>query len=141
MAGKYAPERHLVSYPIYNLELAGWRRQSTWGWDPGQQSYYAQLTPDTSSREAEWQGPEIWVSPPRYPAIPDPVVLAEAIAQATGVPLAIARQAMNDSLAEGDPLRQPMERRRTEAPSSRGGSGAGGVLGWLSRVLGRLRQR
>jgi hypothetical protein len=99
----------LVSYPIYNLELAGWRRQSTWGWDPSQQSYYAQLTPDTSSREAEWQGPEIWVSPPRYPTIPDPAALAEAIAQATGVPLAVARQAMNDSLAEGDLLRQPVE--------------------------------
>jgi hypothetical protein len=100
-------ERQLASYPVYNLELAGWRRQSTWGWDPAQQSYYAQLTPDTSTREAEWQGPEIWVSPPRYPAIPDPAALAEAIAQAAGVPLAVARQAMNDSLAEGDPLRQP----------------------------------
>jgi len=102
-------EPQLVSYPIYNLELAGWRRQSTWGWDPAQQSYYAQLTPDTSSREAEWQGPEIWISPPRHSVIPNPAALAEAIAQATSVPLPVARQAMNDSLAEGDPLRQPVE--------------------------------
>ena len=101
-------EQQLVSYPVYNLELAGWRRQSTWGWDPSQHSYYAQLTPDTSSREAESEGPEIWVSPPRYPTIPDPAVLAEAIAQATGVTLAVTRQAMNDSLAEGDSLRQPV---------------------------------
>ncbi len=99
-------ERQLASYPQYNLELAGWRRQSVWGWDPAQLSYYAQLTPDTSDREAESEGPEIWVSPPRYPTIPDPAVLAEAIAQATGVPLAVAKKAMNDSLAEGDPLRQ-----------------------------------
>ena len=27
-------ERQLASYPQYNLELAGWRRQSVWGWDP-----------------------------------------------------------------------------------------------------------
>lgn len=98
----------MASFPIYNLELAGWRRQSTWGWDPRQHSYYAQLTPDSSDREADWQGPEIWVSPPRHPVIPDPAALAEAIARATGVPSAVARQAMNDSLAEGDPLRQPV---------------------------------
>jgi len=89
--------------------MAGWRRQSTWGWDPSQNSYYAQLTPDTSHREAESQGPEIWVSRPLHPTIPDPPALARAIARATSEPLAVVRQAMNDSLAEGDPLRQPVK--------------------------------
>lgn len=91
---------------MYNLELAGWRRQSVWGWDPAQQSYYAQLTPDTSDREADSQGPEIWVSPPIYPTIPDPPTLAREIARATGVPHTVALQAMNDSLDDRDPLRQ-----------------------------------
>lgn len=81
----------MVSYPIYNLELAGWNLQSTWGWDPAQESLYAQLTRNESGIEADVQGPEIWISPPAIPRITHPAVLAEAIANATGAGVATVR--------------------------------------------------
>lgn len=92
----------MVSYPIYNLELARWDRQSTWGWDPAQETLYAQLTRNESNIEADVQGPEIWISPPAFPRITLPAVLAEAIANATGAETATVRAAMNNSLPDGD---------------------------------------
>jgi len=47
-------------------------------------------------------GPEIWLSPPFFPVITNPVVLAKAIADAPGVGTAAARTAMNDSLPAGE---------------------------------------
>jgi len=91
-----------VSYPTYNLELAGWDRRSVWGWDPAQESLYAQLTRNESDIEVDVHGPEIWLSPPFFPVITNPVVLAKAIADATGVGTAAARTAMNDSLPAGE---------------------------------------
>ena len=132
----------MVWYPIYNLELAGWGEQSIWGWDPSQESYYAQLTPDTSDREAESEGPEIWVSPPRYPVMPDPAALAEAIAGATRVSLTVAQRAMNDSLEEGDPLRQPVgDGQPVEDGTRRSPTGAErglrSALSGVRRLIGR----
>lgn len=92
----------MVSNPIYNLALAGWGRQSTWGWDPAQESLYAQLTRDSSGVDAQAHGPEVWISPPIHPRITRPAALAQAIADATGVPAASVRAAMNDSLPDGD---------------------------------------
>src|SRR5687767_11283740 len=46
----------VVSYPIYNLELAEWNRKSIWGWDPAQETLYAQLTRNGSNIEADVQG-------------------------------------------------------------------------------------
>jgi hypothetical protein len=98
----------VVSYPIYNLELAGWDRQSTWGWDPALETLYAQLTRNESDVEADVHGPEIWISPPTFPRITDPVGLAKVIGRATGAGAAAARAAMNNSLPDGDhPFRLP----------------------------------
>ncbi|MFE7871654.1 hypothetical protein ACFUYE_15040 [Micromonospora humida] len=95
----------MVWYPIYNLELAGWRRQSVWGWDPAFESYYAQLTSDAATFDANEVGPEIWISMPTYPRIDHPSRLAEVIADATGVGVDVARTAMRESLDEQDELR------------------------------------
>jgi hypothetical protein len=92
----------VASYPRYNLELAGWDYQSIWGWDPAEESLYAQLTRNESDIEADAEGPEIWLSPPAFPRMTHPAVLAEAIAEATGTEAAIVRAAMNDSLPDGD---------------------------------------
>ena len=98
----------MVSYPIYNLELAGWNRQSTWGWDPGLETLYAQLTRNGSNIDADEQGPEVWISPPTFPKMANPADLAEAIARATGADRAAVQAAMNDSLPDRDhPLRLP----------------------------------
>ncbi|WP_432906191.1 hypothetical protein ACQP1S_11920 [Micromonospora matsumotoense] len=93
-------------YPIYNLQLAGWNRQSVWGWDPGAESYYAQLTSNAATFDADEVGPEIWVTRPTYPRIEHPARLAEVIAAVTGTGVEVVRTAMRDSLDERDELRQ-----------------------------------
>lgn len=96
----------MVSYPIYNLDLADWDYQSVWGWDPALETLYAQLTRNDSGIDADEQGPEIWITPPAFPRITLPAVLAETIAHATGAATPAVRAAMNDSLPDGDhPLR------------------------------------
>lgn len=92
----------MVSYPIYNLKLDGWNRQSVWGWDPGRETLYAQLTPNSANFDASERGPQIWISPPRFPVIATPPALAIAIARATGTEITAVRTAMNDSLGSND---------------------------------------
>lgn len=43
---------------------AGWADFSTWGYDSGMGSFYAQLTCDTSSDD---DGPDVWVTPGVWP--------------------------------------------------------------------------
>jgi hypothetical protein len=56
----------MVMFPKYGFRLQGWDLRSVWGWDPAADSYYAQLTSDTSRQREDWEGPEVWVSPPRW---------------------------------------------------------------------------
>jgi hypothetical protein len=63
---------------IYPLLLEGWEDASTWGDDNG--NLYAQLTRNGISDD---DGPEIWITPPYYPAVHTVAELAHAIAQAT----------------------------------------------------------
>jgi hypothetical protein len=83
---------------IYAVFLDGWDHKSTWGWDDGVGSYYAQMTRNGKS---DANGPEIWITPPTFPAIMSPEALAEAIAHATGEDLQAVQRAMNDGL-DGD---------------------------------------
>ncbi|MER7009465.1 hypothetical protein ABT297_41350 [Dactylosporangium sp. NPDC000555] len=85
---------------IYAVFLDGWDHKSTWGWDDGVGSYYAQMT---GNGKSDANGPEIWITPPTFPEIMSPAALAEAIARATGENLGAVQRAMNDGLngAEG----------------------------------------
>ena len=52
----------------HSLFLSGWERESTWGWDPGQYVWYAQLwldgtKPGGNNNE---DGPVLWLTPPLY---------------------------------------------------------------------------
>lgn len=82
---------------IYPVLIDGWDDLSTWGWDSGVRSYYAQLTRNGNS---DGDGPDVWITPPAWPVMQLPETLAQAIAQATGADLAAVRTAMNDSLDE-----------------------------------------
>ncbi|MEX5634957.1 hypothetical protein [Parafrankia sp. FMc2] len=106
----------MVSYPQYNLELVGWDHQSVWGWDPASDSFYAQLTRNGSGRDAEAQGPEIWLSPPWFTVMSTPDALAAAIGEATECGLDVTRQAMNTSLPGSDHslYQHPLHRRPAE---------------------------
>lgn len=107
----------MVSYPQYNLDLNGWNHQSIWGWDPATDSFYAQLTRNGSGRDAEAQGPEIWLSPPWCTTMPTPAALTEAVAETTGCGLDSAQAAMNESLPDsGHPHYQHPPRRTLAGP-------------------------
>ena len=84
---------------IYGLCLAGWEDLSTWGYDEAQGSLYAQLTRNTSSDD---DGPDIWVTPPRFPVIRTSDGLASVIAAATGSALPVVYAAMNAGLEGHD---------------------------------------
>ena len=80
---------------IYGFMLDGWDHQSTWGYDDGIGSLYAQLTRNGNSDD---NGPDIWLTPPTIPAVRDPAQLARIIANATEADLADVHDAMNDGL-------------------------------------------
>ena len=82
---------------IYPVFIDGWDQLSTWGWDSGMGSYYAQLTRNGKSDD---NGPEVWITPPAWPVMQLPQTLAKAIAEVTGTELAAVIAAMNDSLDE-----------------------------------------
>jgi hypothetical protein len=76
--------------------------------------------------------PEIWISPPAFPRIALPAVLAEAIANVTGAETATVRTAMNDSLPDGDHpfhlAEAPPPRPRTPGLHRRGHGGSSGLI-------------
>ncbi|MFE7869442.1 hypothetical protein ACFUYE_03735 [Micromonospora humida] len=62
--------------------IDGWDHRSTWGWDVGARSLYAQLIRNGNSDD---NGPDVWIAPPTTPQILLPETLAKAIARVTGV--------------------------------------------------------
>jgi hypothetical protein len=84
---------------IYGLALAGWDELSTWGYDEGAGSLYAQLTRNGNSDD---DGPDIGIVPPAFPTLLVPTELATVIAAATGSALPAVYLAMNAGL-DGQP--------------------------------------
>lgn len=80
---------------VYAVLLEGWDQLSTWGYDDAAGSYYAQLTRNGGSDD---DGPEVWITPPRWPVMFRSAALAQAIAHATETDLFAVRDAMNTSL-------------------------------------------
>ena len=100
---------------IYPVLIDGWDHQSTWGYDDGVGSLYAQLTRNGNS---DANGPDVWLSPPTIPRILLPETLAKAIAQVTSVDLAAVHAAMNTSLDDrGRHLRLPAIPGQRAAPA------------------------
>lgn len=86
---------------IYALALDGWDELSTWGYDSGIGSFYAQLTRNGQSDD---NGPEIWITPGgRYPIISTPSELATTVATEVGAELPHVHAAMNDAIEQGPP--------------------------------------
>ncbi|MEU1812985.1 hypothetical protein [Micromonospora aurantiaca (nom. illeg.)] len=98
---------------IYAVLIDGWDQRSTWGWDDGTRSYYAQLTRNGNSDD---NGPEIWITPPAWPNLSAPEHLAMAIAAATRTDRAAVQNAMNNSLDDSDGQRH---RIRNTNPAAR----------------------
>jgi hypothetical protein len=84
---------------IYGLALAGWDELSTWGYDEGAGSLYAQLTRNGNSDD---DGPDIGIVPHAFPTVLVPTELATVIATATGSALPAVYLAMNAGL-DGQP--------------------------------------
>jgi hypothetical protein len=93
---------------IYPLLLQGWDDASTWGEDNGH--LYAQLTRNGVSKD----GPEFWITPPRYPAVLIAADLAQVVAQAT----ACGQETVLRGMATGAVLAgaSPAERQRLDLP-------------------------
>jgi hypothetical protein len=77
---------------IRPLALQGWDELSTWGYDDQLASFYAQLTRNGNSDD---DGPEIWLSPPRYPVLASEAQLRAAIAECTGTPVEDVARALS----------------------------------------------
>jgi hypothetical protein len=94
---------------IYPLLLEGWEDASTWGEDNGQ--LYAQLTRNGVSDD---NGPEFWITPPRYPTARTVPELAHVIARAT----ACGQEAVRHGMAAGAATAgaSPAERQRLDLP-------------------------
>jgi hypothetical protein len=52
----------------HTFYLDGWQRESSWGWDPGQGVWYAQLWVDgtESGGNDGRDAPALWLTPPSY---------------------------------------------------------------------------
>ena len=73
----------------YALLLPGWDQLSIWGAD--QDYLYAQVTRNGNSDD---DGPDFWITPPRYPVCRHPRELGHAISQVTGTDLPAVLNAM-----------------------------------------------
>ena len=91
---------------IYPLLLDGWDDTSTWGEDRGQ--LYAQLTRNGVSDD---NGPEFWITPPRYPRFARGPELANLMERST----ACGHEAVLRGMAIGATV-AGASRRRTTAP-------------------------
>ena len=74
---------------VYALLLPGWDQLSIWGAD--QDHLYAQVTRNGNSDD---DGPDVWITPPRYPVYRHPRELGQAISQVTGTGLSAVLNAM-----------------------------------------------
>lgn len=79
----------------WGLLLDGWEGLSIWGFDAGTGSFFAQLTRNGNTDE---NGPDVWITPGRYPTITNPSELANLIARATGATAAAVAAAMNHAV-------------------------------------------
>jgi hypothetical protein len=52
----------------HTLYLDGWQSESSWGWDPGQSVWYAQLWVDGTEPGGKdgHEAPALWLAPPSY---------------------------------------------------------------------------
>lgn len=74
------------------LDLPGWDSLSIWGYDPGTQSFYAQLTHNNNTDD---DGPDVWITPgTAWPVINSTHELSGYIARATGEPTSTIKSAM-----------------------------------------------
>jgi hypothetical protein len=96
---------------IYPLLLDGWEHASTWGEDCGH--LYAQLTRNGVSDD---NGPDLWITPPRYPAVHTVAGLAHAIARATACSEEIVLRGMAAGAAVAGAT--PAERQRLNLPAA-----------------------
>ncbi len=76
---------------IRPLGVPGWENFSTWGYDSGTGSFYAQLTHNSSSDD---NGPDVWITAGTGPVVASADALAELIAQAVDEPVGVVRSAM-----------------------------------------------
>ena len=74
---------------VYALLLPGWDQLSTWGAD--HDYLYAQVTRNGNSDD---NGPDFWITPPRYPVFRHPRELGKAISQVTAADLRTVLRAM-----------------------------------------------
>lgn len=80
-----------------SLDLDGWGELSVWGWDDQAGSLFAQLwrdRPDDEENDLDGERPDVWITPPGWEATDQPVVLAQRISEATGIPTAAILGAM-----------------------------------------------
>jgi hypothetical protein len=86
------------------VNLAGWERFSTWGWDDREGELFAQLYRNTDDPRDQ---PAVWISAaagwPSSTAAPE--ILAGWIAAATGVDRRAVLLALADSVPHGERLR------------------------------------
>jgi hypothetical protein len=88
------------------LNLPGWERFSTWGWDSRDGELYAQLYRDTDDPR---DMPRVWISSSAgwHGSTGMPEVLAEWIAEATGAANSEVLEVLADSLgSHGTRLRE-----------------------------------
>lgn len=76
---------------INALLLDGWQDQSVWGYDTGTASLFAQLTRNENS---DADRPDVWITPPTYPAFREIRHLAHMIVKATGADYPVVFEAM-----------------------------------------------
>lgn len=86
----------MIDAARFALDLAGWEDRSIWGYDPTVGSLFAQLTRNGNNDD---NGPDIWITPPAFPPITTPAMLARAIAIATQNPTSAVHEALNDAVA------------------------------------------
>uniref|UniRef100_UPI003F49816A hypothetical protein n=1 Tax=Amycolatopsis sp. CA-096443 TaxID=3239919 RepID=UPI003F49816A len=86
------------------LALPGWDDLSTWGYDSGTGSFFAQLTRNGNNDD---NGPDIWITPgASFPAVTAPAHLRPLIASSTGAAAADVTAAMNHAVdRQGAPAR------------------------------------
>lgn len=82
----------------HTLYLDEWQRESSWGWDPGQRVWYAQLWSDGTEPGGNdgYDVPALWLTPPSY-EIQSRQVLAAHIAEFLGITLESVLQAFAES--------------------------------------------
>uniref|UniRef100_UPI003F495E18 hypothetical protein n=1 Tax=Amycolatopsis sp. CA-096443 TaxID=3239919 RepID=UPI003F495E18 len=86
------------------LPLPGWDDLSTWGYDTGTGTFFAQLT-----RNGNNDGPDAWITP-GVPAVTTPAQLQALVAESTGAAAADVAQAMNHAVdRQGAPARYRLE--------------------------------